>query len=81
MYYEAISDTSPKAKVNHQCIWCGEDIKIGEIHRRIVSKYMGDFQDHRFHSECVKPCHMVCMRQDGEFQPHDNMRGSVEAKP
>lgn len=80
-FYREISNTTPKAKKAHCCIWCGEDIDVGVQHYHIVSVYMGDFQDHRFHIECINPCHEVCDENEGEFEPHGNVRGSLEAKP
>lgn len=79
-YYEEISRTTPKASKTHRCIWCGEPIVEGETHQRVVSKYMGDFQDNRFHMECVKPCEAECAEMGGEFMPYENERGK-EAKP
>lgn len=79
-YYEEISTSTRKAAKEFRCIWCGESINVGDTHQRTVSKYMGDFQDHRFHLECVTPCEEECAEMDGEFMPYENERGK-EAKP
>lgn len=79
-YYEEISRTTPKARKPHRCIWCGQSINVGEAHEHVVSMYMGEFQDNRFHLECVKPCETECAEMDGEFMPYENERGK-KAKP
>jgi hypothetical protein len=38
----------------HRCVWCSEQIKIGETHHRFVGHWEGEFQDWRAHLECLK---------------------------
>ena len=75
MSYQEIRHYSLIARKPHRCIWCGEPIQKGDLHIRIKSKFDGDLQDHRFHGECVDPCHEHCDQSEGEFIPFDNKRG------
>jgi len=52
MSYTLLDETRPKARKEHQCIWCGEKILIGETYRREKSVYDGNMQDHKWHLEC-----------------------------
>ena len=75
MAYELISDTRPKAKKAHKCAWCGEEIPVGEIHRHEVSKYCGDFQNHRWHLECDEAAKKSFDESfDEEFELYGNER-------
>ena len=75
MSYQPIRQTDIIAKKTHRCIWCGEDISIGTPHIHEVSKYNGDFQDHRWHQECHNNAKFG---DEGEFLPYDNIRGGGE---
>jgi len=72
--YDDISRTTPRARKPHKCIWCGEQIEVGEKHHKIVGKYFGEFQNHRFHDECLDESHEHCDENDGEFFPYENER-------
>jgi hypothetical protein len=75
--YELISETEPVARKDYYCIWCPEKILRGETHCHEVSKYDGDFQDHRWHLECKKAADTYFRRYgESEFQPHECKRGS-----
>ena len=52
MTYALIRSATRAARKNHRCIWCGESIPVGLSHRYEVSKFDGDLQIHRWHSEC-----------------------------
>jgi len=79
MSYQLLSETNPVARKEYRCIWCPEKILKGEKHYHEVSKYDGDFQDHRWHEEC-KAAADLFFRKHGEeeFDPHSNKRGTSE---
>jgi hypothetical protein len=52
MSYALLSDTWPRARKQHRCIWCGEPIAVGETYRHERSVYDGAMQDHKWHREC-----------------------------
>lgn len=78
MSYTALSSTTPKARKPHRCAWCGETIPVGEVHRRETGTYCGEFQDNRFHAECVGAAQEHCQENDGEFFPYENERPAKE---
>lgn len=52
MSYALLSETTPKARKEHRCIWCAETILEGERYRREKSIYDGNMQNHAWHLEC-----------------------------
>ena len=75
--YEIISETRPKARKQYNCIWCPEKIQKGEVHFHEVSKYDGEFQDHRWHLECEKAAQAWFREsRETEFEPHACKRGT-----
>lgn len=82
MSYELLSETTPKARKDYVCIWCGGKIKKGTLHVHECSKFDGDFQDHRWHSECWKASTKYFRDNAGEseFIPYVYKRGSIEEK-
>ena len=79
MSYELISQTKPVARTYHPCIWCHEPIVKGEKHIHEVGKFEGDFQDHRWHPECMKAFMDGYNENDGgEFEPHAHNRGTSD---
>jgi hypothetical protein len=77
--YEQLSEKQPVARKQHRCIWCPEPIDIGTKHIHEVSKYDGEFQDHRWNLEC----HAAMQREydygdDNEFDPHSHDRGTAD---
>ena len=52
MSYHLLQLTTPKARKVHRCIWCGEDVIIGETYKREKSVYDGAMQDFKWHLEC-----------------------------
>jgi len=79
MSYQLLSETEPVARKEYHCIWCPEKILKGEKHIHESSKYDGDFQDHRWHFECIKASARF-FKESGEeeFTPHACKRGSCE---
>lgn len=79
MSTQFISSRTVRAKKQHDCIWCTEKIEIAEIHSQEVLRMDGDFQDNRFHTECLDACHRNLKEiGDNEFEPHACKRGSLE---
>jgi hypothetical protein len=56
MSYTLLSETRPKARKQHVCVWCGEKIEVGETYLHEKSVYDGSMQDHKWHIECEKAC-------------------------
>jgi hypothetical protein len=80
MSYQLISETTPRARKEYKCIWCGEQILRGEKHTHEVSTFDG-FQDHRWHMECYKASKRYFAQSgEEEFMPYDYRRGSLESK-
>jgi hypothetical protein len=75
MSYALIEESFPVARKRHTCIWCGENIDVGEKHRHEKSNYCGDFQNHRWHMECNQAAQVQFADEgDTEFSPYDNPR-------
>ena len=81
MSYQLLSETTPKARKDYVCIWCGEAIPKATVHEYKVGKYDGELQCDRFHPECSKAS-TKHFREEGaeEFIPYDFNRGSTEPK-
>lgn len=75
MNYELIREANPVARKTYKCIWCGWPITVGEKHYHEISTYCGDFQDHRWHRDCIKVAREDFNGSgDSEFMPHSNER-------
>jgi hypothetical protein len=77
MSYRLLSETSPKARKQYRCVWCGERINVGERHAHERSIFDGEFQNHRFHHECIDAMREEASENGGEveFGYYDNPRG------
>lgn len=77
--YELISETEPVARKDYRCIWCPELIRKGEKHIHEVSKWEGEFQNHRWHPECQKAADGYFRKcGESEFDPNTFKRGTSE---
>lgn len=74
MSYTLLSESFPKARKEHRCIWCGQTIQIGEKYRREKSVYDGEFQDHKWHLECNEDSVEHFKRWGCEFEAYENER-------
>lgn len=74
MSYVLMSESTPKARKRYCCIWCGQHIEKGVVHRHEKSIYDGRWQNHRFHLECVKAATEHHRKYGEEFEPWDNER-------
>lgn len=71
-----IDTTHPKARKEHDCMWCGDKIVIGENHSKWVGIWEGDFQSNRMHHECVGAFNESALDDYG-FEPHQQRRGKT----
>ena len=75
MTYHLFSDTVRNAAKQHRCIWCGQAINKGDSHHDERSVYDGSFQNHRWHTECIKEARDGWAQgDDEEFIPHSAER-------
>ncbi len=79
MSFEVISDTTPVARKQHRCVWCGEPILKGQKHFHQVGKMYGDIQANRWHFECFDAAKLEDI-EDG-FIPHENERPELKPSP
>lgn len=64
-----------KALVEHQCVWCGEEIKVGESYCFQAGTLNREFQFNKWHPECLEAaCDRFCIRTG--FELHSYHRGS-----
>jgi hypothetical protein len=76
MSYALLGETTPVARKDHKCCWCGELILCGEKYLREKSVYDGRMQDHRWHFECHEAAaRFFRASHDGEFDLYGNPRG------
>jgi hypothetical protein len=77
MTYRLLSETQPKARKAYRCVWCGYRIPEGERHVHERSIFDGEFQNHRWHPECLDAMREQAREEGGEveFGYHDNPRG------
>jgi hypothetical protein len=81
MSYQLISESKPKARKEHACIWCNEKILKGETYIHEVSKYEGDLQNHHWHPECQTACEKFFKEWgEWEFPPGEFKRGTMDPK-
>ena len=81
MSFQLIKETWPRARKEHRCIWCHEQIVPGEVHCHSVSTYCGDFQYMRLHRECCEAAsEFVKNSRDDEFDPGSFKRGTCEER-
>ena len=68
-----------KAAKVHSCIWCPEKIAKGEQHLHLISVFNRDFQDHRWHPECLAAWGRdYAENHEEDFPAHAFKRGSTE---
>ena len=75
MSYTPLSESKPKARKEHQCIWCGEKILIAENYHRETGIYDGGFQHSEWHLECILDAQEYFRKSlECEFDPGQNER-------
>ena len=73
MSYTLLSETHPKARKEHRCIWCGQKITIGEQYVAERSVFDREMQNHHWHYECLKDARSN-QDYEWEFMPYNNDR-------
>lgn len=74
-----LSTTYPRARKLYHCVWCGEEIPVGQKHLKYVSIYEGDFNSWRAHSECEHMMDCVLDSADSfEFEEYVHRRGRTQ---
>jgi len=75
MSYQLLSESKPKARKEHRCVWCYQKIIIGETYRREKSVYDGEIQNFAWHLECDEACkEEYKISGECEFSPGENDR-------
>lgn len=71
------SDATVRARKPHRCLWCMDEIRVGERHHRAGGKWEGEWQDWRMHLECVEAHHREDKESggDGEVCNEGHQRG------
>lgn len=78
--------TSPIAKKEHRCIYCGGPILIGERYMQQEGFYDGEPYRSRYHDECFDDCaEEFRISGDWEFTPYsaeypERVKAIVEAR-
>lgn len=71
-----IAETHQKAKKEHRCNWCGQQILVGEVYLRSRVVYEGEPQNNKLHLECADAA-AEDYREWGEgYMPYENERPS-----
>lgn len=80
MTYVMLSETSPVARKDHRCIWCGENIPKGSKYVAERSVFDGEMQNHHWHVECIADCRRSNDEEyEDEFTPFENERPKESA--
>lgn len=76
MSYKLIRELTPRARKDHQCVWCGEKIFAGHTYLFERSVFDGRYQNHRWHFECATAAKREAKAEGGEitFDLHCNPR-------
>lgn len=74
MSYTLLSQTYPKARKVHRCIWCGQKIDKGETYVNEHSVFDGEMQNHHWHHECLDYAKEINDEAVWEFSPYENAR-------
>ena len=74
MSYTLLSETRPKARKDHRCIWCGQVIPKGSEYVSERSVFDGEMQNHHWHEECLDSARENNDECEWEFEPYGNER-------
>ncbi len=72
-------ETKHKAAKNHRCIYCDTRILKGELYIRSAGIWEGDFQDLKWHPECLTDHLKTCDPQYPEIFPGEYPRPFVNS--
>lgn len=73
---EVLQHKEVKCRKRHVCIWCGEDINMGDKAMYFSGIYEGDFQSHYMHPECDSAASRSDIDEYG-FTAYENKRGEA----
>lgn len=81
MSWTQLDDRRVKARKAHRCIWCAQDIAVGEAYDYVTGVSYGDFQANHWHPEC-KDAAWKELKESGEdeFTPWDNARPDMQTE-
>lgn len=74
---ESLSRTTPKAKKEYTCIWCGQSIHKGDKYLRSVGVWEGVFSSNAWHPECDDAANDTLMPCE-TFEEHQGDRPKLE---
>jgi hypothetical protein len=69
-----IAESTQKAKKEHKCSWCGQQILVGEMYLRSRVVFEGDPQTNKFHPECGDAAAADNMEWGEGFMPYEQER-------
>ena len=71
-----LRENARKASKVHRCVWCGQDIYVGESYVHIDAVIDEGFDHQRWHHECLEGAREEFVGD--EFSPYENERPSSE---
>lgn len=75
-----LSQTTPIARKEHICDWCGEKILKGEKYFKTVQVDCGNIIVIKMHKECDRANIQFCLNGGEDFEPSSFKRGSLEER-
>jgi len=67
-----LRSTTPKARKNHKCMFCGDEIKVGERYERTTCVFEGILYDWVTHCECSEVASLLDMYDGYDGEGIDN---------
>jgi hypothetical protein len=76
MGYSLIANSTQKAKKEHRCTWCGQQILVGDEYVRIRGVFEGEPQTDKLHPECDDAASEYFREwgADEGYSPYENER-------
>jgi hypothetical protein len=74
MSFQLLSRTTPKARKEHQCIWCAQPIVNRATYVLDACLCDGDFQSNKWHPECQDAALDEFGYTDFTFDPGEGQR-------
>ncbi len=75
MSFISLTSEIRKARVEHKCVWCGEQILKGEKYFYNTGLFDGDWQSNHWHEECIEAAREELRgNYDEEFCPYTRSR-------
>ena len=68
-------DKNVKCRSPHECMWCGEGIKIGDKAHYRTGFFDGAYFHERMHPECWKALNRSNLGDDDGYEPKSQKRG------